>query len=174
MATKSSEGSEKESGSPKDPRRCHFLRFSPCQAMRCALVCEIDNLRAIPYARVCVWVGKAKLQGKMQRKIAGSGKVSLPPCTHTIFTFLHIFHCHVPGSCRSLSPLTSWVFLYFPLFFLLFFFFFGFPALALGEFTCACIRLVFHCPRGKGKQIRAKFPLSTGLLLFSGSAVEQK
>lgn len=93
MATKSSKG-----GVPEGPRIPASL-----PAMQRALVCEIDNLRAtLGCVSVCVRVCgrmpscKEKCEGKLQ--------VSLPPRQLTLASlFLHIFHCHVPGSCRLLS-----------------------------------------------------------------------
>lgn len=159
--------SHRKGESPKDPRRCHFLRFSPCDAMRCALVCEIDNLRAI---RTCVCECMYVFVGRVARKVARKNAEEncrqwqsfyAPPFRPHSFHFLRIFHCHVAGSCRLLLPTPTPT--HIPTSFSTIFrtFFPSFRALALGEFTCACIRLVLHSAPpagGKGKANLSQVP----------------
>lgn len=115
------------------PRRTHAdaIFFAILPAMRCDARWCVKQTTYVPYAHVCVnvcmclWVGwQGKLPGKMQRKIAGNGKVSMHLLfAHTLFTFCAFFTAMWPVHvvCFCPPPPPPIYLLVFPLFSVLFF-----------------------------------------------------
>lgn len=163
MATKSS-----KRGVPEGPSQ---MPFSSLFSLRCdAMRVGVWNRQLTCHTHMCVWMyvcvcgsgGKESCQEKCRGKLQAMAKFLCTSFSPTLFSLFAHFSLpcgrfmsfafapptHIPTSFstifRTLFP--------------------SFRALALGEFTCACIRLVLHSapPRGKkGKQIWAKFPLSS-------------